>query len=147
MNTAVVVYGENYTGSHFRGIADPHDGKSVKIVVTGTEQKIAEFILQNFNYGDDGETYTLEKLIQEYKKGEIVQFDGCGGVLAIGDMNGKNLFFARDFITKKEFSAVQWLDLGTVDANQFEWKKTRAGRLLAHTASDEVNRRVEKGVQ
>lgn len=137
----VTVYAETYTGAHFRGFEDAADGRTVKAVLVGEERKIVDFILENFSYGEDDELGTLKALIRGYKKGDVSQFDGCGGVLMIEGEDGKRMFFANDFITAGEFKKSKWTDVGTVQVDGYERAKTRAGG-TRHTAFDVITKLV-----
>ena len=136
--TRVVVYAQNYTGANFRGFADPSDGVDVKATLQGQSNKIAAFILANFSYGSDDDSLTLDKMIEQYESGDVPQFDGCGGVYKIEDVNGRELFYDKDYMPKAEFKRTKWRELGVVDVDQYETKETKHGG-TEYTGYDVVN--------
>lgn len=124
----VTIWGTTYEGAHFRGFASDTDDLPVMISLTGTEQNICRYILENFSYCTD-EKFSVAKLVDEYKNGNIPQWDGCGGVVRIV-VDGKQVFRERD--TPGLNVRTKWRDLGTVDADQFD------------DPFNDVNRRVAK---
>lgn len=134
----VTVYGENYTGSHFRGFEDGDDGHIVKMVLKGKERKIVDFILENFSYGSEDDVGTIDELRAGYKRGDIPQFDGCGGVLKLENEAGEEVYFAKDFVTKKEFKKAVIIDLGEIKVNKYKETTNKLGG-TTHSAYDVVN--------
>ena len=73
----------NYTGAHFRGFNDPADSQTCLLTLTGNDQNIIKYILENLSYGG-GEQYTFDDFINVLgRDAEIALFDGCGGVFEI----------------------------------------------------------------
>ncbi len=112
----VTIHGTNYEGAHFRGFASDTDDVQVMINITGSENAIARYVLENFSYGTD-EKLTISQLVDDYKRHRTPQWDGCGGVVRIA-VDGKEVFLVDD---DYGFAPTdKWLDLGTVDADSFD---------------------------
>jgi hypothetical protein len=117
----LTIYGINYTGAHFRGFADEHDERDVKMVLVGNESDIVNFILNNFSYGPTDSITRLKQLVTQMKRAgadkssSLPIFDGCGAILAIQDESNKYLVNIYTEICGTDFDTVSFIDLGTIE--------------------------------
>lgn len=124
----VTVFGVNYTGAHFRDMIDPTDGRDVKMVLEGKESKIATFLLENFSYGQtQPEITSIAEVAWGIKSGNVMLFDGCGGITKVLLEDGKTVVNTyKDFPSADDdgnllkFSKVKWYDLGTVNVDKLK---------------------------
>jgi hypothetical protein len=120
VNTSVTVYGLNYTGAHFRGLADDLDQREVKAVVRGSQQGIVTWILENFSYGqDEPPIETIAEMVKGYKEFSISNGDGCGILMLLLDASNKILFDERS-VYNVPFDPNRYIDLGVIDADNID---------------------------
>lgn len=148
----VVVYGNSYTGAHFRGIPDPIDSRDVKMVLVGEESNIVRYLLQNFFYDDNAVT-TMAALTAGIKNylatadtydetvPSVGSFDDCGGIIVIeGDASLDLQSEEGGFTFLKELPDGTWeeephtahtfVDLGHIEVNAFSDPSNHVNHLL-----------------
>ena len=162
----VQVRGCNYTGHHFRGIDCAYDGRTVDVTLVGTEQQIVNFVLDNFDWGANGKSFTVSELCEALAHDDqllaegfdltssdeddddaehllLGQFDGAGGVVWVKDENGEALFEVGD---PEWFADRKVIDLGIVDMNEVDKLKEANGyNSYVDYVNEFVRNQVEKG--
>lgn len=111
----VTVFGFNYEGAHFRGIACATDNRYVKLNIQGEEHQIVNFIMENFAWGaggDDGEPVTLALLVTGMEEYGLGMFDGAGGAIKITEGDTVHVDMTEEFDLSEEGEPI---DLGTVN--------------------------------
>lgn len=93
----------NYTGAHFRGIDDETDGQICLLEITGSEEDVVDYLLEECSYGKppNGAKMTMGRYISAMEDGSISNFDGCGGVFSI-EQDGKVLLDLSDEFWNEE---------------------------------------------
>ena len=80
----ITIFGWNYEGAHFRGIASATDNTSLIITLQAKDEGvICDWILEQFAYGPRDDIQTFKDLVEGYDLGDIPNSDGCGGVCKI----------------------------------------------------------------